>query len=137
MNKKGLSAVVASLLIVLITIAAVLLVWNVIKKNLETNSAQLSQADCIKIDVAIDSCAANSALVSIAGSVAPTKLVVTFSDGTSSDVGQTTNTELLVGGKVTYTPTTTGFEATLVTVTPYIGDDMACGTSAVTATCSA
>ena len=137
MNKKGLSAVVASLLIVLITIAAVLLVWNVVKKNLETNSAQLSQADCIKVEVAIDSCALDSALVSIAGSVAPTKLVVTFSDGVKSDVGITTSTELLVGGKATYTPTTAGFGATLVTVTPYIGEDMACGTNVVTATCSA
>ena len=42
MDKRGLSAIVATLLIVLITIAAVLLVWNVVKKNLESSSEEVS-----------------------------------------------------------------------------------------------
>jgi hypothetical protein len=139
MNKKGLSAVVASLLIVLITIAAVLLVWNVVKKNLESSGSQLSQADCIYVDVNIDSCSTSTktAVVSLAGSITPTQLIVVFEDAEESDV-QTILTEDIpvIGGKKSYNTTLTPIK---VTVTPYIGTGeniMACGSMVETADCA-
>ena len=133
MNKRGLSAIVATLLIVLITIAAVLLVWNVVKKNLEQSSAGLSKADCVKIDLNIDKCNSTNGNVILsynAGSVS--KLVVTVENSTTTGVKSLTGTDLpILGSKKAITPIPTITSATKASVTAFLtgsnGEEIACG----------
>jgi len=133
MNKRGLSAVVATLLIVLITIAAVLLVWNVVKKNLESSAAGLSKADCIKIDLNIDKCYSTNGNVILgynAGNVS--KLVVTIENSTTTNITTLTGANLpILGSKKTITPSPTISSATKASVTAFLtgsnNEEIACG----------
>jgi len=132
MNKKGLSAVVASLLIVLITIAAVLLVWNVVKKNLETSGGQLSKADCLKIDVGIDSCTAAGVVVLSYNGGNVSKVVVTLENSTAVNNATilTASNLPVLGSKKTVTISGVS-AATKSSVTAFLigsdGTEIACG----------
>lgn len=122
MNKKGLSAVVASLLIVLITIAAVLIVWQVVKTNIEDTASQLSQADCINVDVKLNSCnlTGTYSLTYAAGSLS--KLVVTVEGAPGNDVNETLP---VLGTTVTRNPGMTS--ASRVSAVAFLSDEISCG----------
>jgi predicted PurR-regulated permease PerM len=60
-NKKGLSNIVATVLIVLLVLAAIVLVWNVIKPAIEkTGESVETRQDCLFIDVKPLACNNNS-----------------------------------------------------------------------------
>ena len=53
MNKKGISAVVATILIVLLAVVAVTIVWQVIKPALRETAGSVS-TNCIEVDISLD-----------------------------------------------------------------------------------
>jgi hypothetical protein len=51
-NKKGLSNIVATVLIVLLVLAAIVLVWNVIRPAIENTGEQIDiKTQCLSVDV--------------------------------------------------------------------------------------
>ena len=130
MNKKGLSAVVASLLIVLITIAAVLLVWNVVKKNITDTGSQLSKADCIKVDVKVDSCTTAGVVVLSYNGGNVSKIVVTLENAAAVNNATTLASPDFLGSKKTITIEGVS-AATKASATAFLkggdGAEIACG----------
>jgi|SRR3989344_1886030 len=58
MNKKGLSDVVTTVLIILLAIAAIVIVWNFVSPTLENAGSQIeSQTACLDASVTTVSCA--------------------------------------------------------------------------------
>jgi len=89
MNKKGISAVVATVLIVLLAVVAVVIVWAVLKPALTKTAGQVS-AGCLGVDLSIDSatCSDNSATVVVtltSGKADKVRVVVTNGTGSESD----------------------------------------------------
>ena len=64
MNKRGISAVVATILIVLLSVVAVVIVWAVIKPALE-GAAEQAAVNCIDVDVQVESCNSTSGMVKV------------------------------------------------------------------------
>ncbi|MCX6748530.1 MAG: hypothetical protein NT076_02910 [Candidatus Pacearchaeota archaeon] len=86
MKKRGLSSIVATVLIILLVIVAIGIVWAVLKPSI-TKSAQSANLDCIKIDLELEAmnCSAGQFRVtSKAGDV--TKLRFVTESATDSKV---------------------------------------------------
>lgn len=141
-NKKGLSAIVASLLIILITIAAVFIVWQVVKKNIQTSGEQTEQTQCFSVNLAIDKCVKSATdgkvtLSYTSGSVS--KVVITLENGAAINTTTITGTSLpVIGGKQVYTinlanPTKASVSAF---VTSTGGTELGCPTVADEKVCS-
>jgi hypothetical protein len=84
MYKKGISAVVATILIVLLAVVAVVIIWAVLRPAITKSAGQVS-ASCVELDVNIDSanCAAGTATVTLsAGKVG--NLTIVMSNATAS-----------------------------------------------------
>jgi len=75
-NKKGVSTVVATVLIIILVIAAVALIWTPIK-NLISSSADEMEAKCLLVEAEITSA---------------TCAITTPDDATTADVDETVNT---------------------------------------------
>ncbi|MEK6820572.1 MAG: archaellin/type IV pilin N-terminal domain-containing protein [Nanoarchaeota archaeon] len=82
-NKRGVSNVVATVLLVLLTIAAVVIVWQVIKPMIEGTGEKI-EASCIYVDLGIDgyddTSGSESVTVSNDGSVDVDKVRVVVHD---------------------------------------------------------
>jgi|SRR3989344_1640 len=99
MNKKGLSDVVTTVLIILLAIAAIVIVWNFVSPTLENAGEQIeSQTACLDARVSVVSCEVG---------VATGTNVVIRNDG-----GQTINYKVIVNHVATGTEGTTSVDAT-------------------------
>ncbi len=58
MNKKGISAVVANVLIILLVVSGVVLLWAAVRPTIEETSEQIG-ADCLTVDLEVTGCEAN------------------------------------------------------------------------------
>jgi hypothetical protein len=57
-NKRGLSNVVSTVLIILLAIAAVVIIWQFVRPTIENAGSQLS-SDCFQLDLEVVSCVDN------------------------------------------------------------------------------
>src|SRR3989344_7817816 len=118
MNKKGLSDVVTTVLIILLAIAAIVIVWNFVSPTLENAGSQIeSQTACLDASVVAVSC---------------TKPVSPATTGTitfRNDGGQAVD----VKGILVYTDSSTTVGSSVGTATPY-GSSTVGVTSSATAT---
>ena len=55
MNKKGISAVVANVLIILLVVSGVVLLWAAVRPTIEETSEQIG-ADCLTVDLEVTGC---------------------------------------------------------------------------------
>jgi len=55
MNKKGISAVVANVLIVLLVVAGVVLLWSAVRPTIEQAGEQVG-AECVTVDLEVIGC---------------------------------------------------------------------------------
>ncbi|MEM3405694.1 MAG: archaellin/type IV pilin N-terminal domain-containing protein [Candidatus Pacearchaeota archaeon] len=126
MNKKGLSTIVATLLIVLIAIAAVLVVWAVVNNMLKGQSEHLVKADCLNIVIDLKSCSKTNknAIIEYTGGNVGVAMV-SFLNSTASENKEISN--LQIGFN---TVTTTITDPTQAALTVYLDKDkkMVCGT---------
>ncbi len=86
MNKKGISAVVATILIVLLSVVAVTIVWAVLKPAITKTASRVSTS-CIEVDLSIDEadCSAGTVKVTLnAGEINNLKFI--FINDTDSNV---------------------------------------------------
>jgi len=114
MNRKGISAVVATILIVLLSVVAVVIIWVVLKPAITRTAGQVS-TNCLEVDLSIDSvdCANQKATVTLnTGKVA--NLTIVMTNGTDS-ISQIVTAPDTLGTK-TYTLTGTIDAASLTTV---------------------
>lgn len=117
MHKKGISAVVATILIVLLAVVAVVIIWAVLKPAI-TKSASQANANCLDVDVSIDSvdCATGAVTVTLnSGSVSNLAFVMS----SATDSKNTTQAAPSTLGTRTYTIPTVA-SATVVRVAPII-----------------
>lgn len=63
-NKKGLSAVIGTVLIILLVIAAVALIWSPIRDMIEKQSEQI-EADCLLANIKIEKACEESGDISV------------------------------------------------------------------------
>jgi len=84
MNKKGMSDVISTLLIVVITIVAVLLVWTAIRGNLQSSTVDMAKIKCASIDLSFNKCTtgATASYNAILAGGEPSKIVVIVSNAT-------------------------------------------------------
>jgi hypothetical protein len=129
MNKSGMSEVISTLLIVVITIAAVLLIWTAVKGNLQGGSVDIAKTKCASIDLAIDKCTASTSSISatLAGGEA-SKIV--FMIESATDSGQYTATAPTIG-KIIGTSTPVVVSPTKASAIAYVkadnGQELSCG----------
>lgn len=100
-NKKGVSAVVATILIVLLSVTAVVIVWQVIKPALEKTAGKVS-FNCIEVELKINSlnCANRTGTVGVSlnkGKISKLKFV--FYNATDSKVKEKTDVPEELGMK--------------------------------------
>ena len=91
MNKKGISAVVANVLIVLLVVAAVAIIWAVVRPTIE-QAGEGIEAGCFTVQVKAESCTEGSVIVSRragAGTIDELKIIVE-----NVDSGDTTITDV-------------------------------------------
>jgi len=84
MNKKGISAIVANVLIVLLVVAGVVLLWTAVRPTIEQAGEQVG-ADCVTLDLEVVSCDVTANSVSVrrnagSGDLGGAKLII--GDGT-------------------------------------------------------
>ena len=100
MNKKGLSDVVTTVLIILLAIAAIVIVWNFVSPTLENAGEQIeSQTACLDASVVVVSCKPGTA-------AATDDNVVVRNDG-----GQTVKYKVIVNHVAAGTAGTTSVDA--------------------------
>lgn len=90
-DKKGLSEVVTAILIVLLAVAAVIIVWAVIRPMIQGSSSQV-QTSCVTLDVeivAVDETGNDITLRRNVGDGELHSLVFTFETATGTTVGYT------------------------------------------------
>jgi len=93
--KKGISAVVTTVLFVLLAVAAVSIIWMALRPTIEKSSEKISTS-CIELDLRIDSCTkvdANSRTVKVtakSGSASDLKFIFYDANGNTLE---TKNTE--------------------------------------------
>jgi len=83
MYKKGVSEVVTAILLILLSIAAVIIVWAVVKPLVEKPASQ-AQTDCVTVDLEIIGNTSDSVIVKRkpgAGDLTGLKIVITNSTG--------------------------------------------------------
>lgn len=128
-NKKGLSTVVTTLIIILLVLVAVGIIWVVVRGVIEQGSGQIdASTQCNQIDLRIKSvgtCDASSCAVTVerrTGGNTIGGVYLTVSDGTNTvywyepgDIPQLTTST------ITSTNSTAG--ATIVKATAYINND--------------
>ena len=90
MNKKGLSTVVATVLIILVTIIAITLIWQVLRQTIKKSTGQISTG-CVDVDLDVLSCnaeagGAGSTVVRL-NKGAISKLKIYSYDGSGNEVG--------------------------------------------------
>ena len=124
MRKKGISAVVATILIVLLAVVAVVIVWAVLKPAI-TKSAGKVSTNCLEVDLTIDSvsCSVGTANVKVTlnqGNVSSLKIAVYNS--TDSQITTISTGLPQVLETKTYTGTVGG-TATGANVAAVIGSD--------------
>lgn len=61
MKKKGLSSVVATVLIILLVVAAVALIWTPVKRMISTQSEKV-QGNCLLVNINVEGCKSGSDL---------------------------------------------------------------------------
>jgi len=91
-NRKGLSDVITTVLIILLVLAAVVLIWSFIRRPLESGGKQIeASGQCLQLDLVPTACTNNSANATVTvqwkgGSdveLKKVKIVVSGKDGTN------------------------------------------------------
>ena len=108
-NKKGISAVVANVLIVLLVVAGVVLLWTAVRPTIEQAGEQVS-AECVTLDLEVTGC-----------NVTIDDLTVRRNSGS----GELSSARLIIGGDTTDCSTVSGIEQ-LGTATCDIGTAGTC-----------
>jgi len=88
MNKKGISAVVATILIVLLTVVAVVIIWAVLKPAIQRSAGSVS-TNCLEVDMNIDKvdCTVGSESVTVTLNTGKiSKLKIAFYDAQGSNI---------------------------------------------------
>ena len=136
MNKRGISAVVATILIVLLSVAAVVIIWQVLKPAIQKSAGRVGTG-CIDIDLTINSadCVTSNSNMKVtlnAGTL--TALKVAYYDANLNSVGaiQTITTGLplaLESKTLTLNPIGAGITKLNVAtvVTSETGEELTCG----------
>ncbi|MDP6845874.1 MAG: hypothetical protein QF460_02890 [Candidatus Nanoarchaeia archaeon] len=93
-NKKGISAVVANVLIVLLVVAGVVLLWTAVRPTIEQAGEQVS-AECVTLDLEVTGC-----------NVTIDDLTVRRNSGS----GELSSARLIIGGDTTDCSTVSGIE---------------------------
>ena len=78
-NKKGVSAVVANVLIILLVVVGVALIWAAVRPSIE-KGAEGIQSDCLTTSLAVTKCT-----VGASGTIPPGRIVVTRNAGGVED----------------------------------------------------
>lgn len=78
-NKRGISAVVATILIVLLAVVAVSIVWAVLRPAI-TKSAEKINTKCLEVDLSLDKCTTDGNITVTLNSGNITKLKIAFYD---------------------------------------------------------
>jgi len=142
-NKKGLSAIITTLLVVLLVLVAVGIVWVVVR-NVVTSGTEGVElgAKCLNVDVSATAVNCNNPAACVVtlertgsetDAIAGVKLVFRDSDNTTSSslIDEPGNVELLVGKIVTVDSTLTAPDS--LEVTPYFvdssGNEQLCSTT--------
>jgi len=103
MQKKGISAVVATILIVLLSVAAIGIVWAVLKPAIQKSAARV-ETKCIDVDLSIDNADCSSGTLKVTlnkGEIKAIKVVFYDSSGESlGDVQTLTNVPEELGTRV-------------------------------------
>ena len=103
MNKKGVSQIVTTILIILLVLAAIVIVWQAVKGTVETGSQTItSQSKCIGLDLSI------AGTCTIAGTALP---VTITRGGDSVGAGTLKITAASTSTATASDQTTTGFSA--------------------------
>lgn len=101
MNTKGISAVVATILIVLLAVVAVVIIWAVLRPAITKSAGQVS-ASCVDIDLSIDNADCLTGVVTVTLNAGSTQnLVFVMSNATASE--STNSTAPATLGTKTYT----------------------------------
>jgi len=88
MNKRGLSQVVTTVIIILLVLAAIAIIWSFVRPVIESSSQQIS-ADCSTIDLEVASCTTDGTSYVIKRNVGQGDLIgykVISKDGFVTDV---------------------------------------------------
>lgn len=128
MNKRGISDVVTTVLIVLLSIVAIAILWGFLQPMFTKSGGKIQQAEaCLTVNLEVASCSAigNVANVTVkrnpgAVNLKEIKLIFSAADGTTAVVNGTGYPEEL-GSKV-YANNNVGFKATGVSVAAGIAD---------------
>ena len=91
MNKRGLSQVVTTVLIILLVLVAILIIWGFVRPTIESTGEQVT-ADCLQIDLRPTACTIATTSVTVergADNADLQKIRLVFFDGTTADVDGT------------------------------------------------
>ena len=140
-NKKGLSDVIATVLIILLAIAAIVIVWGFISNWLGKAGNNLSnQADCLDVDVKPISCVNSTKMITIQvirGIPAKAIASVTLSDG-SVIVNKTTiipTRQLTVNVNMSYETRSLKTAKATPVILDKEGNEVSCTESSITVEC--
>ena len=135
MNKRGISAVVATILIVLLSVAAVVIIWQVLKPAIQKSAGRVGTG-CIDVDLTINSvnCITSNSMKVTLNAGTLTALKVAYYDANGNSVGtiQTITTGLpltLESKTLALTPIGAGITKLNVAtvVTSETGEELTCG----------
>jgi hypothetical protein len=140
MNKKGISAVVTTVLIILLSIIAVIILWAALRPTLSNTAGKTNTAiSCTEVGLNIDSCTVTdtgvNVVVSRQGGADNVSVTVSVSDADSSVQGTATEVGPLDTRTITTTKTdlsgalTVQAAATLADETLCTPVSKACGTA--------
>ncbi len=135
-GKKGISAVVTTILVVLLSVLAVVIVWQILKPSLVETTSRISTS-CIDVDLSLDEadCTNGSEKVKVTlNSGKISKLKVVFYDEEGDSIGDAQEIEDVPGelGTKTYTSADLNFtRAKSVNIAAVIesetGEEITCG----------
>lgn len=148
MNKKGLSDVVTTVLIILLALAAVIIIWSFVRPALlGAGKGITTGTECFKTDVEVISCSAttNGIVVRNNGELVDVKVVLTASDGSTyvkllTDLGSLESATVLEGGLTPATHTITATTDKVSAAAILVDDDgteTVCAPSQQPVTCTA
>jgi len=94
MNKRGLSQVVTTVILILVVLAAIVIIWAAVRPTIERTTEQFT-TDCFALELEARACSASANTVTVnRGSASGdlTGIVFVFNDGTTETVSDTTTT---------------------------------------------
>jgi hypothetical protein len=145
MNKRGLSQVVTTVLIILIVLAAIILIWIAVRPTIQSATEQVT-ADCVTLELQVSDCLDNGDSTTTLtidrytgkGTMTGMKFffettagVTTLVDLFDSDVSETGFPPVELGQMTATVPT--GYNGESANIAPVVGNDIICPVSSYAA----